>query len=248
MRAKGSFDDGSGIAQVVARPGAERREDRQAVRQASVDGRRTGWASTGSRRATAKSTRRRAGSSGTAEALVEAGRRLPRSPRRLGCSKATVRHWLTRYGLRTRTACGARGPKSARAAGLLNVTRTLPRHGEIEFMLEGRGYYRCKRCRSERVSPRRRKLKAILVAEAGGRAACAATTAASAALEFHHLDPAAKAAGHQRRRASPCRLRQLRAEAESACSCAPTATPKSRAVRCETSAVEFEPGSDVNCM
>jgi hypothetical protein len=47
-----------------------------------------------------------------------------------------------------------------------------------DFWLEGRGYYRCKRCRMERVSRRRIAIKAILVTEAGGRCAFAATIAA----------------------------------------------------------------------
>jgi hypothetical protein len=42
-------------------------------------------------------------------------------------------------------------------------------HGVTEFWLEGRGYYRCKRCRMDRVNQRRRKIKRILAAEAGGR-------------------------------------------------------------------------------
>jgi len=36
-------------------------------------------------------------------------------------------------------------------------------------VLEGRGYYRCVRCRSEAVSKRRRTVKRKLVEEAGGR-------------------------------------------------------------------------------
>jgi DNA-directed RNA polymerase subunit RPC12/RpoP len=42
------------------------------------------------------------------------------------------------------------------------------RHGLTEFWLEARGIYRCLRCRSEAVARRRRRLKEILVADAGG--------------------------------------------------------------------------------
>jgi hypothetical protein len=63
------------------------------------------------------------------------------------------------------------------------------RHGETEFVLEGRGAYRCRRCRSEAVSARRRRLKAALVREAGGRCAVCGYDRHAGALRFHHLDP-----------------------------------------------------------
>jgi hypothetical protein len=72
---------------------------------------------------------------------------------------------------------------------------TCARHGETEFILEGRGYYRCKRCRSERVARRRRTVKRILVDEAGGRCAICGYDRCIAALEFHHLDPLEKRIG-----------------------------------------------------
>ena len=33
------------------------------------------------------------------------------------------------------------------------------KHGLCKFVLEGRGYYRCTKCRSDRVTKRRRKVK-----------------------------------------------------------------------------------------
>jgi hypothetical protein len=68
-------------------------------------------------------------------------------------------------------------------------------HGEAEFVLEGRGYYRCKRCRAERVAARHRKVKALLVAEAGGSCRLCGYDRCAAALEFHHRDPGAKRFG-----------------------------------------------------
>jgi hypothetical protein len=82
--------------------------------------------------------------------------------------------------------------RAAKDAGLLTITMVCRRHGETEFFLEGRGYYRCKRCRSEAVSRRRRKLKAILIAEAGGRCCICGYDKHPSALEFHHLDPLEK--------------------------------------------------------
>ena len=75
---------------------------------------------------------------------------------------------------------------------MLEVTRVCAHHGETEFLLEGRGYYRCKRCRSEAVARRRRRLKAILVAEAGGRCCLCGYDRSVAALHFHHVDPEGK--------------------------------------------------------
>jgi 5-methylcytosine-specific restriction endonuclease McrA len=54
------------------------------------------------------------------------------------------------------------------------------------------GGWRCLKCRSEAVSRRRRRVKEILVAEAGGACATCGYSGCVAALEFHHLDPRAK--------------------------------------------------------
>jgi len=108
-------------------------------------------------------------------------------------SRTTVRHWMRRYGIRTqgqqeRQSSTAR----SKAEGKASLTRTCPRHGLTEFWLEGRGYYRCKRCRSERVSARRRKVKQILISEAGGCCLLCGYDRCVAALHFHHVDPASK--------------------------------------------------------
>jgi transposase len=129
------------------------------------------------------------------EALVEAGMSIAEIAVTLERSKATVRHWLGRYGLHTQNAPARRAASAAREAKavcLLTVVRTCPQHGEVEFILEGRGYYRCKRCRSEAITRRRRKVKEILVAEAGGSCCLCGYDRHPAALEFHHLDPSQK--------------------------------------------------------
>jgi 5-methylcytosine-specific restriction endonuclease McrA len=66
------------------------------------------------------------------------------------------------------------------------------RHGDTDFWLSGRGYYRCKRCRSDAVARRRRKVKAILVAEAGGACCICGYDRNMRALHFHHLEPLQK--------------------------------------------------------
>jgi DNA-directed RNA polymerase subunit RPC12/RpoP len=69
---------------------------------------------------------------------------------------------------------------------------TCARHGQTAFWLEARGIYRCLRCRSEAVARRRRKLKEILVREAGGRCSRCGYDRYIGALQFHHVDDAEK--------------------------------------------------------
>ena len=68
-----------------------------------------------------------------------------------------------------------------------------PRHGRTEFWLEQRGIYRCLRCRSEAVARRRRRLKAILVEEAGGCCSICGYDRYVGALQFHHRNGETKA-------------------------------------------------------
>lgn len=68
-------------------------------------------------------------------------------------------------------------------------------HGITAFWLEGRGTYRCLRCRSEAVSRRRRRLKEILVSEAGGACGLCGYNRYIGALQFHHRDGEAKEFG-----------------------------------------------------
>jgi hypothetical protein len=127
----------------------------------------------------------------TLESLIAVGNSIAEIANEVRLSKATVRHWLGRYGLRTNDFAGRRPApiaEQAKAEGRLSITKSCRHHGDTEFYLEGRGYYRCKRCRSEAVSRRRRKVKSILVAEAGGRCCVCGYDRSVAALEFHHLD------------------------------------------------------------
>jgi excisionase family DNA binding protein len=126
--------------------------------------------------------------------LVDAGMTTREIAQRLGFSRSTVRHWLRRHGLRTHRArrahsSGTRGQDPDRR------TMICPRHGETLFWLEARGIYRCLRCRSEAVARRRRKLKAILVADAGGRCSLCGYDRYIGALQFHHRDGQTKEFG-----------------------------------------------------
>jgi transposase len=77
------------------------------------------------------------------EQLVEEGASIAEIADSVGRSKATVRHWLIRYGLKTHNGRGRRSPqevKAAKQAGHATVTMRCRYHGETEFWLEGRGY------------------------------------------------------------------------------------------------------------
>jgi transposase len=127
-------------------------------------------------------------------ALVEEGLSTRQIGSRLSLSQGTVRYWLRRHGLKTH---GARRPERRGERGQDRARRVMRclRHGQTEFWLDSRGTYRCLRCRSEAVSRRRRRLKALLVDEAGGRCRLCGYDRCVAALHFHHLDGDTKVFG-----------------------------------------------------
>jgi transposase len=138
------------------------------------------------------------------EQLVAQGASLSDLSEVLGLSKSTVRHWLHKYGLET-SGMGwrRRQTRRARDAGLKQITRVCAHHGMTTFILEGRGYYRCAKCRRAAVSRWRRRAKLRLIEAAGGRCILCSYNKHPAALHFHHLDPTQKRytlsrAGHTR--------------------------------------------------
>jgi transposase len=129
------------------------------------------------------------------EALVLAGMSIAQIAEAVDRSKATVRHWLTRYRLKTQSVPGRRPSPPASAARQLDAELVLlvcRWHGETAFCRDRRGYYRCKRCRSEAVVKRRRKMKQTLVEEAGGACRVCGYRRNARALHFHHLEPSLK--------------------------------------------------------
>jgi transposase len=129
------------------------------------------------------------------EALVGAGMSIAQIADETSLSKAGVRHWLTRHGLKTHGASGRRvrvEAAQARQDGLSVVVLSCRQHGETAFVLDQRGYYRCKQCRSAAVSRRRRRVKELLAAEAGGACCICGYSRDARALHFHHLDPSQK--------------------------------------------------------
>ena len=66
------------------------------------------------------------------------------------------------------------------------------KHGLTEFVLRKDGNYRCRKCSSESVDNRRRKLKHEIVQYKGGKCEICGYDKCEAALEFHHLNPNVK--------------------------------------------------------
>jgi transposase len=122
------------------------------------------------------------------QALVQQGLSIAQIALAVHRSKATVRHWLREYGLRT---VGSQQRRASLAPGDVAL-KWCPRHGRVEFKRRSDGGSRCARCRAEAVTRRRRKVKRTLVAEAGGACQLCGYDRCLAALEFHHLAPEEK--------------------------------------------------------
>jgi transposase len=133
--------------------------------------------------------------------LVAGGASIAEIAETVGRSKATVRHWLREYGLRTRRAAtrGAGALRFAEGGQPARVVRICPHHGLASFQRRAEGGYRCLRCRSDAVTRRRRKVKQILVEEFGGRCQICGYDRCISSLEFHHTEPNEKrfALGHR---------------------------------------------------
>jgi hypothetical protein len=111
-------------------------------------------------------------------------------------SVPTVRYWLTEYGLEGPRRRGRADVEAALAAGRNTVIRQCRHHGETTYALVGTDKRpRCKKCRSEAVARKRRRIKEQLVEERGGKCALCGYRRCLGALHFHHVDPETKAFG-----------------------------------------------------
>jgi transposase-like protein len=124
-------------------------------------------------------------------AMVESGETIRAMAARLGVSYSTVRYWLARHGLSTPRGRRIAASASARAAAAEEAQLECIRHGMALHVRRRQGF-RCVACRAEAVSRRRRTVKAILVAEAGGRCVQCGYDRYLGALQFHHIDPSTK--------------------------------------------------------
>jgi transposase-like protein len=122
--------------------------------------------------------------------LIEEGLTTREIAARVDRSQTTVRHWLREYGLRV---LRAREPK---VQDVREVQRWCATHGVTTFVRYGPDdHLRCRLCRRQRVTKRRRRVKEILVAEAGGACRLCGYDRSVAALHFHHIDPGQKSFG-----------------------------------------------------
>jgi transposase-like protein len=129
------------------------------------------------------------------ERLIAQGASVSFIAQKLDRSETTVSYWLRKWGLRTQRGVRRRDGRRAKSEGK-GVTQLVCRqHGPTDFRIEGRGSYRCTKCRGEAVARRRRRVKEILVEEAGGHCRRCGYAGSIAALQFHHVDPARKSFG-----------------------------------------------------
>jgi transposase len=132
------------------------------------------------------------------EPLLERDATLQEMGDELGRSVSTIRYWLNELGLKTTGRRGRRPcvPRAVVDQAIKEGARTIVgrcgRHGEGIFVIEKSGRARCRRCRMNAVIEWRRRKKAKLVAEAGGRCVLCGYQRCDAALQFHHRDPKTK--------------------------------------------------------
>jgi transposase len=130
------------------------------------------------------------------EPLVKEGLTIEGIAQRLDIGCTTVRHWLRRHGLRTNGGERRMVLDAAHRSGLADVMAECRRHGLVRHVaVKSERRLRCTKCRAEAVSRRRRKVKEMLVAEAGGACALCGYARHPAALQFHHVNPATKSFG-----------------------------------------------------
>jgi hypothetical protein len=147
------------------------------------------------------------------QALVEEGLSIRAMAAELGVSYTTVRHWLAKHGLVTPRAQRLAETAPAREAGAETTVAECPTHGVTTFVRRGAYGFRCRLCRTGAVQHRRREVKRILVAEAGGACALCGYDRTLGGLHFHHREPAKKAFALSRQGVTRS-LDSARAEAE----------------------------------
>jgi hypothetical protein len=126
--------------------------------------------------------------------LAASGHSIRAMAAALDRSPTTVRHWLAKMGLRTPAAIRIAEGAAARSAGVEHPVLTCPIHGPTRHVARDDGF-RCADCRAMHVTERRRRIKLLLVEEAGGACAVCGYDRYPGALQFHHADPTTKAFG-----------------------------------------------------
>ena len=128
--------------------------------------------------------------------LVYEGLTLAEIGARVGRPAQTVRRAVERAGLPQPIEVRRQLVEDALRSGTGTLIRECRYHGTTQFAIVGsERRLRCKACRAEAVARRRRKVKRILVQEAGGQCELCGYDRCMQALEFHHRDPHTKEFG-----------------------------------------------------
>lgn len=123
------------------------------------------------------------------EALIGQGLSVAAMARELKRCPGTVKHWLDRYELETLETARRRKRREALVETEHGLVSACELHGVTGFFRrDDGGALRCKKCQSSAVVKRRRKVKEILIADAGGCCVLCGYSRVPAALQFHHLD------------------------------------------------------------
>lgn len=69
-----------------------------------------------------------------------------------------------------------------------HIEKECKKHGVVRFVLEGRGYYRCMKCRSKATMGKRKRYKQKYVDYKGGKCVLCGYNKCLGALHFHHSD------------------------------------------------------------
>lgn len=105
---------------------------------------------------------------------------------------ASSRAAATARIVRRLARCSSRCQVRCRRCWALPIVRECELHGWTTYVRIGGRRYRCSRCNVESVAARRRRIKEILVREAGGCCLICGFAKYIGALHFHHVDPASK--------------------------------------------------------
>jgi transposase-like protein len=125
-------------------------------------------------------------------AVVACGLPIRDMAEAMGRSPSTIRYWLKKYGLETPRTARLRVRRMPLPTDTAPGHRMCPDHGITPFVVDSDGYQRCRKCRVESVVRRRRRLRDVLIEEAGGACAICGFDQHPAALQFHHVDPSEK--------------------------------------------------------
>ena len=101
-----------------------------------------------------------------------------------GKSLGSVRHWCRKYDI-VSTHKSSKKPQS-------KDSFECPHHGPTAWVEDSVGRLRCKQCRVDACTNRRKRVKQELIAYKGGCCELCSYNKCREALEFHHKDPSKK--------------------------------------------------------